>query len=68
MNNNIDTTEDLENELFEHYKIWHLQRARVLRIDKYLMNMDSECDSKQKSRMRHCRRYLCEWSSRKIEL
>jgi D-ribose pyranose/furanose isomerase RbsD len=21
MNNNIDTTEDLENELFEHYKI-----------------------------------------------
>ena len=39
MNNNIDTTEDLEEELFEHYRFDVPKGQEFLRIDKYLMNM-----------------------------
>jgi 23S rRNA pseudouridine1911/1915/1917 synthase len=39
MNNNIDTTEDLEDELFEHYRFDIPKGQLLLRIDKYLMNM-----------------------------
>jgi 23S rRNA pseudouridine1911/1915/1917 synthase len=39
MNNNSDTTEDLEDELFEHYRFYVPKGQLLLRIDKYLMNM-----------------------------
>jgi len=39
MNNTIDTVEDLEDELFEHYRFDVPKGQLLLRIDKYLMNM-----------------------------
>ncbi len=39
MHNNIDTTADLEDELFEHYRFDIPKGQLLLRIDKYLMNM-----------------------------
>ena len=39
MNNNIDTTEDLADDLFEHYRFDIPKGQLLLRIDKYLMNM-----------------------------
>lgn len=39
MNSNIETTEDLEDELFEHYRFDVPKGQLLLRIDKYLMNM-----------------------------
>ncbi|WP_310559727.1 RluA family pseudouridine synthase [Flavobacterium sp.] len=39
MHNNSDTPEDLEDELFEHYRFDVPKGQLLLRIDKYLMNM-----------------------------
>ena len=39
MNSNIDTIEDIEDELFEHYRFDVPKGQLLLRIDKYLMNM-----------------------------